>query len=207
MKIEKLISEQSRKNIELAIRRVESTTNGEIVPMIVGASDAYAAASWRFAFVFALSSLALFYGFYSHFDFLVYLLLEIPLVFFSLFIVQIPGLKRLFLTKNEIDEEVYQRAVQAFYENKIRHTKDKTGVLLFVSYLEHRAMILADIGINQVVTAGTWDKILTEFLDNLKQNKIEEGFCQAISSCGDILKKHFPAQNTHNELSNKLIIE
>ena len=207
MKIKNLISEQARKNIEECIRDIETHTNGELVPMIVGASDTYAAASWRCALAFGLFMTGLFYSLNPHFDFLIYLSLEIPLILLGLFLVQIPCIKRFFLTRSEIDEEVYQRAIQAFYENKLHHTENRTGILIFVSYLEHRALILADTGINKVVPEGTWDSILAKIIEAMKCGKIEEGFCEAIQSCGRILKKSFPAEKTPNELSNKFVVE
>jgi len=176
--------------------------------MVVGASDAYYGASWRFAFVFSLLLTSAFYLLVSDFDFLIYLLFEIPAVLSGLALAQIPWIKRLFLSKAEIEEEVFQRAVQAFYENQLHSTRDRTGILIFVSLLEHRVNILADAGINKKVSKNTWDDIVTQLILDIKKKRVEQGLCQAITTCGEILAKHFPIKaDDTNELSNKLITE
>ncbi|MBI2608828.1 MAG: TPM domain-containing protein [Deltaproteobacteria bacterium] len=208
MKVEKFLTKEDKDLISKVVSEVEKTTTGEIVPMVVGASDTYPAASWRIAIVFALLLTSFFYLLFPFLDILVYLLFEIPAIFLGHFLVQVPGLKRWFLTRNEVDQEVLQRAMQGFLDNNLHATEQRNGVLIFVSLLEHRVHILADKGVNDVVPPGTWDEIVMNLINHIRKNEVQEGFCKAIEACGEILKKHFPkTKENQNELSNKLVVE
>lgn len=208
MKVENFLTEIDKEYISKTIAEVEKVTTGEIVPMVVGSSDSYPGASWRIAIVFALLLTSFFYLLFPFLDVLVYLFFEIPAIFLGLFLAQLPRVKKCFLTRAEIDEEVMQRAMQGFLDNNLHGTTERNGVLIFVSLLEHRVHILADKGINDVVPAGTWDEIVMNLVQHIKKQQVREGFCKAIEACGKILKNHFPkTPGNQNELSNKLVIE
>jgi putative membrane protein len=94
----------------------------------------------------------------------------------------------------------------SFTEQGLHYTKAHTGILILVSLLEHRVEVFADRGINQKVSAGTWDEIVHTITAGIKSGQAGNAFCQAIERCGDILATHFPRQaDDENELSNQLI--
>jgi len=71
---------------------------------------------------------------------------------------------------------------------------------------ERYVEIIADKGINDVVEAGTWDKIVNQFVANVKQGQVAGGFIFASQQCGEVLIAHFPvAANDKNELPDHLI--
>ena len=97
-------------------------------------------------------------------------------------------------------------AHQQFFEQNLHHTKDRTGVMLFVSVAEHYVEIIADKGINDVVEDGVWDKVIADFVQHVKARQVAEGFVTAVAACGKILAEHFPATHDNpNELPNHLI--
>ena len=190
-------------SIEEAVKKAEAKTSGEIVPVILEVSDNYPGATWRFGITCALFFVALLYVYYPYLDFLVYLLIEILLIFIGILLAQVSFLKRLFVSNAEKEEEVYQKAVEIFYERSLHSTRDRTGILILVSLLEHRVQILADIGINSVVPLQTWDHIAEELIVSIRHKQLQEGMCQAITSCGDILATYFPVKaDDINELEN-----
>jgi putative membrane protein len=80
--------------------------------------------------------------------------------------------------------------------------------LILISLLEHRVEVLADKGINEKVSAGTWDEIVHIITAGLKSGNACDGFCQAIERCGEILAQHFPrSPDDQDELANKLVTE
>ncbi|MCY4524046.1 MAG: TPM domain-containing protein, partial [Halobacteriovoraceae bacterium] len=109
-------------------------------------------------------------------------------------------------THKELSQEVHQRAIQAFYNNNLHTTRDRTGILIMVSLLEHRAEILADTGINEKVPPRTWRKILNPMVKKIKKDDLTAGLCEAIQACGKILDEHFPIKpDDKNELSNEVV--
>jgi len=204
-----ILTNEEKTKVEMAVRAVENTTSGEVVPVFLLQSDSYPAAHGRSAILLALITPIIFY--YSNITFshpLWPIFVQAPAMVLGYLLAYIPRIKRLFTLKEEIDEEVHQRALQVFYENKLTNTKDRTGILIMVSLLEHRVEILADVGINQKVEKETWQKLLVPFLSQIKKGKIADGMVDMITTCGEILSQYFPkSDDDENKLSNKIIVE
>ena len=71
-----------------------------------------------------------------------------------------PSVIRLVTSRERMAYKVKLRAQQAFYQHGFQHTQGRTGILIFVSLLEHRVQVLADKGINDCVPAGTWEGVV-----------------------------------------------
>ena len=191
-----------------AVREAEKQTAGEIVPMLVGQSDEYPGARWRLAIVTALLSGALAYFFLDDFDPVWILWAQIPGLYIGYWLGSFGDVLRPFLISSKIDEEVHQRAVQAFFSHNLHATKDRTGILVMVSLLEHRVEILADTGINAKVPRDMWQKILNDMIGKIKSGDLTEGFCTAVRECGEVLAKDYPGTHENpNELSDRVILE
>lgn len=211
---EKFLSDQDRKKIENSVKEAEKHTSGEIVPMVVSRSYHYPMSDVLGGFVFAFPvSLILTYiigGWLWIGDFNLWLFLGIITVLFILFhqvIKRTIGLKRLFISAREIDEEVEEAAITSFFREGLYRTRDETGILLFISVFEHRVWVLADRGINEKVKKGQWDEIVSMIIDGIKNNNQADAISKAIDEMGGILKEHFPVKaDDTNELKN-LIVE
>src|SRR3546814_20132774 len=84
-------------------------------------------------------------------------------------------------------------AREQFLAQEVHHTKDRSGVLIFVSVAEHYVEILADQAINEKVAQEEWDSIVAAFVASVKQGRVAEGFEQAVDACGHLLAQPFPA--------------
>ena len=119
---------------------------------------------------------------------------------------RMPTVKRLLSSQQRITGAVHMFALASFTEHGLHYTKDHTGILLFVSLLEHRVEVLADRGINEKVKPGTWDEVVAILQMGLKSHAACDSFCKAIERCGDMLATHFPRQpDDKDELSNRLV--
>jgi putative membrane protein len=202
------ITQADRDKVSQAVLEAEKHTTGEIVPMIVAQSDDYSGARWRLAVAGALFAGFLAYFFLGDYDSVWILYAQIPGLYLGYALGNVGAILRPFMLSDKIDEEVNQRALQAFYEHRLHHTQDRTAILIMVSLLEHRVEILADAGINAKVPKDTWQTIVNDMIASIKTNDLSEGICIAVRECGDILAKDFPGQHDNpDELSNKLIIE
>jgi putative membrane protein len=109
------------------------------------------------------------------------------------------------ITKNE---RVYQRAKIAFLEEDIFNTVDRTGILIFISHLEHKVVVIGDAGINEKVKQEDWQNVVNLILTGIKQGEITNGIVKAIGECKELLLHHgFKARKDNtNELSDDLRI-
>lgn len=202
------ITQAERNKVSQTVLEAEKHTTGEIVPMIVAQSDDYSGARWRLAVTGALFAGFLAYFFLGNNDPMWILYAQIPGLYIGYALGSFGTILRPFMLNEKIDVEVRQRALQAFYEHQLHHTKDRTAILIMVSLLEHRVEILADAGINAKVHKDTWQGVVNDMITSIKTNDLSEGLCIAVRECAEILAKDFPGQHDNpDEVSNKLIVE
>ncbi len=202
------LTQADRDRISQAVLEAEKRTTGEIVPMIVAQSDDYPGARWRLAIVTALLFGFLAYFVLDDFDPLWILWAQIPGLYIGYWVGTFGAVLRPFLVNSKIDEEVHQRALQAFFSRNLHATRDRTGILVMASLFEQRVEILADTGINAKVPKDTWQGILSDMIGRIKAGDLTEGFCTAVRECGEVLAEDFPGTHDNpNEISNRIIIE
>lgn len=115
--------------------------------------------------------------------------------------------KSLFFSGDYMKVSADLRAELEFYRSRVYNTRKKTGILLFMSFYEHRAVVLADKGIADLLPATTWDQVVHQMTGAIQKGQLAQGLGQAIQTCGDILIKHFPQiEPDENQLSNRLRI-
>ncbi len=202
------ITDNDKKLIEDTIKAAESKTSGEIVPVIIKQSDFYPAAHFRLALIFGVLFSIICYYTYDFLDPIILIWIQIPGMILGYLLGYIPFVKRLFITKSKLEEEVHQRAIEIYYDNKVSVTKDRTGIMIFVSLLERKVKVLADCGINEKVEKDFWDTLVQDLVSQIAKNNLTAGLMAAIETCGNKLKKSFPIQKSDiNEVSDKLITD
>lgn len=98
-------------------------------------------------------------------------------------------------------------AVREFYRLGMQKTEDRTGILIFLLFSEHKFHIVADEGINSKVEDGTWQQIANHMSDRFKHGEFRDGICEAVAAVGGVLKTHVPQKpGDTNELSNQVEI-
>jgi putative membrane protein len=86
-------------------------------------------------------------------------------------------------------------------------TKGRTGVLIYVSFAERFAEVIADEGIYKKVPPETWEQMVRDLTHHLGRGARDEGLMSAIHACGEILAAHFPpGRHDTDELANHLIV-
>ncbi len=207
MALDSLIPKDAQERIAAAVRRAESTSTGQVVPVVVERSEPYEEARWIGAIVgAALATLA------------VELLVKDPTVAeVLLFQVlsgvvgwlmgRLPAVERLLAGRRHQEEAVRGRAEQAFFEHGLHQTRDGTGVLVFASLREHRAVIIGDRGIHARMGDGEWQRAVDALVAGMRGGKPGQGFEAAIDLVGARLAEHFPRRDgdpRSNELPDGL---
>lgn len=195
--ISKFFTSADQNRILAAVKEAERKTSGEIVPYVVGRSDGYEEAEWRAAGLFSIllmmavilhqsfTSLWLPFG-------LVEMLLGILLGGgIGMLLVQfVPAVKRLFAGKALIERRVAQRAAEAFITEEVFKTRDRTGILIFLSLLERKVLVVGDTGINAKVEKQDWHDVVERVVKGIREGKPADGLMEAIQLCGELLQKH-----------------
>jgi putative membrane protein len=185
--------------IQEAVGRAEEQTAGEIVPVVVPRSDDYEDVVWRgagAAILLTLLAVLLTLRFYDGWGlgwlfapWGVALSVLAAGTVGALLARYVYPLQRLLAGGERLDETVHRRALQAFLEEEVFDTRDRTGILLFVSLREHRIEVLGDSGINQQVEPDDWAEVVARIQRGIQNDNLTEGLVEAIEMCGRLLEK------------------
>jgi putative membrane protein len=191
--------------IAAAIREAEKKTSGQIVCVLAHAASGYVHVPVLWA-----TALALFVP-WPLIDLTQMSVQRIFLIQLAVFIVA--GLLfswmplRLLLVPRALQRaRAHRAAIEQFMIRSVSHTKDRTGILIFVSLAEHYARIIADEGIAAKVPAAEWQAAIDALTAHMRDSQIAAGFTAAIARCGEVLAQHAPPNGSPNELPDRLYI-
>jgi putative membrane protein len=195
-----------RAAIEDAISRAEKKTSGEIIAVVTSASSRYFGVALMWAALIALSvplPLILFTNWpveYIYIAQLAVFALVVALLLWEPFRFAV-------VPKSVKRTQAHKRAVEEFLAQNLHTTKGRTGVLIYVSFAEHFAELIADHAIDKKVTQETWDEIVRQLTGDLSRGERAKGLIAAIEACGKLLATYFPpGSEDANELPNHLIV-
>ena len=190
---------------------MEAQSAGEIVPYAVERSDRYARAIWTAATLGALAgSLAAAVIRWSG-DFWggpVALWIALPpatgaaLGWLAAFI--LPALRRLLVPPEVLAERVRQRAAQAFVEEEVFRTRDRSGVLIFLSLFEHRVVVRADRGLDGVVSPREWEEVVEAIAAGMRRGQPGPALADGIRRCAALAGRLPARPDDRDELPGQL---
>jgi putative membrane protein len=211
-----LFTEQDRDRIREAVSEAEQQTSGEIVPLIVRQSESYEVAAWKGAAIGAIAAMTLailIYNFYDGWG-LGWLHTGWGSAFLTLVVGSlgaavgafVPPAKRMLAGNAAMTRAVHRRAMKAFVEEEVFNTRDRTGILLFISLFEHRIEVLGDSGINEKVSVDEWVDVVETVRNGIKSGELAQGLVKAIGICGGLLERRGVSirSDDTNELRNEL---
>jgi putative membrane protein len=201
-----LFSAEEKAAIEHAITRAEKKTSGEIVVVAAAASGRYYGVALMWAALLALT-------------------VPLPLIFFTAWPVEHIHLAQLavfalgvLLMQSELVRfalvppavkraRAHEKAVEQFLVQNLHTTSGRTGILIYVSFAERFAEVIADSAVYRKVKPKTWVEVIDLLIEHLSKGQRTEGLIAATEACGKILARHFPPRRAdQNELPNHLIV-
>ena len=194
-----LFTDAERERIRVAVDTAEQQTAGEIVPYVVARSGAYEVAAWRGAALGALiaAALALLIAWtydgwglgwlYSAWG--MALTMTLGGVLGALIVWYTPVLRRWLAGPTRLADRVHRRAEAAFLEEEVFNTRDRTGILLFVSLFEHRIEVIGDEGINKAVEQQEWVEVVDRIRTGIRAGHLADGLVEAVELCGELLHR------------------
>jgi putative membrane protein len=216
MSIQQRFSSEDLERIKKAVRDAESKISGEIVPVFVEKSGFYTIANYRAALLGAAMVFLLIIIFDRYVPALA---VYDPVLIFTFVMLGgfigalkahfITPFRRLMLNQAHLDQATRKRAETAFLAEEVFNTRQRTGIMIFISFFEHEVIVMADKGISKVVEQKEWDSMVRSIIEHIKKGKITDGIVSAIGRCGDILlEKGFVIDpDDVNELGDDLRLE
>ena len=219
------IDEAGHKVVSDAVAEAELTTSGEIVPVIAERSDGYTDVVLIWAAVASFTAMSLFamfpeliltkidwvFGGWSHEwtygEVIAWTIGFGLLKFLGVWLFLSWDAMRFFFIPPPVKRQrVHERAIRHFKVGADGRTDGKTGVLLYLSMKEHRAEIVADEPIAEIVPAEVWGEAMADMLAEVREGRIAEGIAAGVRDVGKVLSEHFPrSEDDVNELPDRLI--
>jgi putative membrane protein len=193
------ISAQDHARIASAIRSAEAKTSGEIVCVLARTSSHATALPVLIAAAVALVLPWLLVDFTAM---TVHRILSLQvIVFLALLVLLCLPRVRVALMPYKARRAIAHRvAMEQFASRGIARTKDRSGILIFVSLAERYARIIADEGIAARVPQAEWQAAVNALVAHMRDGRIADGFITAIEVCGNKLAKHFPRTGTSSDV-------
>jgi len=217
------LSQADFDRIKQAVRDAEMRTSGEIALAVVPESSDYSFRELFAAVLVGAASFALLLpahdriasllnGFFWHVNEWVVTLLVggIPFLLMALFflVANVPAIDRRVIPLAERSRAVYSRALRHFVESGVYATDRRTGILIFVSFMEREVRVVADTGISGKIAQVEWDGIARTVAEGVKNGRFADALCEAVADCGELLSQHFPVsgETAENELPDGLVV-
>jgi putative membrane protein len=203
-----LLNDVDRKRIEDAIARIEKRSAAEFVVAVLPRSGTYS--RWR-ALISGVWSIA---AAIAYFQFVPWggevwgLLLELPVGALVWAVLGFPSIRRHLMPVHEAEEAVHGAAFRMFAARGVHRTRDRTGILLYISELERMAVLLGDSGIHERVGDDGWPQHIAHLVSRIREGRTADGVIEVLEALETSLAAKLPvAADDIDELSNRVIQE
>jgi putative membrane protein len=208
-KAEKFFTETEKEQIKATTIDVESRTIGEIAVMIVDESSHYHEAEILGGTIMGSFAALIVTIFFFHESIWWYIPLSFVLFFPAwFFFKRFRALKIHCIGNKRKEKAVKERALKAFYEKGLYKTKQNTGVLFFISILEHKVWVLADKGIHEKIKQNVLNKFARHVAEGIREGRGCNTLIETIREAGGLLAQYYPIQpGDINEQPDEIIYE
>lgn len=202
--------------VEESIARAEERTSAEIVAWVTPASDSYPEAPLRGAvlgMIAALAPLAVYWLIVAEWSAVgAVWALSPPLLGAAVGYAAarwIAPLRRWLVGAPRLEAAVRGAAESAFLDAEVFATRQRTGLLLYVSLFEHRCLVLPDLGVREKVERGEWDALARRVADGIRSGRPAPVLVEVIERFGTLLEEKglAVAAGDVNELPDTLRLE
>jgi putative membrane protein len=198
-------TKEDREAVSAAIQQAEKNTCGQIVCVLAHSSSDYLYVSVLWASVLALLAP------WPLIDFTAWSIQRIFLVQLLVFIVAVPlfaltPLRLLLVPRAVLRARAHRAALEQFVVRRVTHTRNRCGILIYVSLAERYARIIADEGIAQKVQAAEWQGAIDDLVHNMRAGRTVAALSAAVGRCGAVLAAHAPPDGSPNTLPDRLYV-
>ena len=201
-----LLSKKAQEEISRLVGEIETKTSAEILVVVRAVSGRYVHADMGFGGLLALVWICIFLFHPAPFDDdLVPFQILAAFVLGMLLSLFFPPLRRVLTPRSWRNENVERTARAAFVENGGHRTKGRTGLVVFVSTFERRALLVGDMAYETDDLRAALSKTQSDIEANIGAKDAVVKFGEAMRALGTMLETALPvAKDDVNELANEV---
>jgi putative membrane protein len=191
--------------VAAAIRAAEARTSGQIVCVLAHASSDYAYVPFLSAGLLALL---------APWPMIYFTAWSVQQIYFTQLLVFIavalvlswPRLRFALVPRAARKARAHRAALEQFVLRRVAHTKNRSGVLIFVSLAERYARIVADDAVAEKVPVAEWQGAIDALVGHMRGGRVADGFVAAIERCGAVLAAHAPPDGSRDSLPDRVYV-
>jgi len=191
-----------------AVKSIEQNSQAEVIVVLRASSHAYPDIPLVWGICAAWISHT--YMMYSPDLFENWLVYYLPIFAFALSyaFAHLPAIKRLCSKQSTLQKNVEIMARALFQKGGIYHTRAKTGMLIYCSFLEQSVYLLPDRGIEMAIPHEEWQSLHLEFKLVFASKKPMDALLTALHKTRLLFGQYLPAlADDINELPDVLDID
>jgi putative membrane protein len=198
-------TQKDHEAVAAAIRAAEARTSGQIVCLLAHASSDYAYVPIVWAGVLALL---------APWPMIYFTAWSVQQIYFTQLLIFIaarlvlswPRLRFALVPRAMRRARAHRAALEQFVLRRVAHTRNRSGVLIFVSVAERYARIVADDAVAEKVQAAEWQVAIDALVGHMRDGRIADGFVAAIERCGAVLAVHAPPDGSGDTLPDRVYV-
>lgn len=215
-------SDEQRRAIARAVGEAEAKTSAEIVPAVAARSGRYDRAEDVLGLLLGLLCVVGVWCLFQRVDpeagdwGLSPARFELPAMILALLLGFVGGavlagrwgtLGRLFTPRSEMEAEVAARARAVFFDQRVHHTAQGSGVLLYVSLHERTASVLGDEAVLEKLGQAALDEACGLLVAGMGKGDPTAALTDAIRALGAHLARVLPRDaGDRNEIADALVV-
>ena len=209
-------SDTDKQEIKQAVASLEQESSGEIVIYFAKNSHSYAGTSWKLGgilggltlvVIIVMSYMWLLPAMYTPIVVSLVVLVMMAIGYFmgALF----PKMRLSVVPGKVMEQAVITKARDVFLQEEVFKTIDRTGILIYISELEHEVVVLGDSGINEKIQDHAWQDVVNSILRGVKSGAPAKGIVEAVNLCKSLLLDNgfVVRDGDTNELTDDIRIE
>lgn len=207
-----LMTEDQQKKVLERVKSLEARVDVEVVPMLVVRSSAIGHVRLVLFLILLILLLLLdatsFFWLSPKIEVMIFVAGLVVAFFLSKYLLRYPQVQRWLTSDADEEVQVKARAELEFHRGLFHKTERGNSILLFCSSMEQRAYVFSDPEIQKLISEDFRGQIKGVLTLELKKNRPDLGFIQAMDLIEAALKDKAPApKNKANEVTNEVRIK
>jgi len=187
--------------IRTAIEKLEETFPIEVIPVFTKKSASYGMASFKALVISILSSFVVMYLAHQYTAlawmpiYYVFLLGILWIVVVLSILVFVPPFHRFLIGKRELHDVTFERAKNEYIDQKVASNPKRIGILIFISFFEHRFHILYDKKASVFFDDKEWRTIVQNLSSMMKNSSPSDALEYCMVEIEEVLKGKIPKKD------------
>lgn len=205
MSIRSFLDPEAKTRVTRAIETVEGQTAAEIVVTVRKTSGHYRHGDYLLGVLLAFAALLVFLFHPEPFEEHLFPVAELGLFIAGVALsTSLAPLRRLLVSSSLRDRNAQTCASAAFHDMGIDRTRGRTGILIYVSLFERRAVVVADSGVPADKMGDPWKTAAASLEEAVRQGSVD-AFIKNLEALASPLARALPrAADDVNELSDEV---